>query len=181
MLFFTKSTAVRGQAPTPVKAPAVLLSREPLSTPTSDNPLPSLPLPIPQHPHSDEPPSPLHPLLKSLRQAIDGLPVDIPEATVSDALAVFSAPPFADPDNDKGPFRAIDSALNHVIGFGTSPESLKTLILHGHFGMDGLFSYLKSCIEDIKIEPVLLEGKIERLIEAMVLWYALIYLLSDKF
>ena len=90
---------------------------------------------------------------------------------MSDTLAAYAAPPTVDPDYDKGPWRSIDSALNHVIGFGATPELLKPLICRGHFGMDGLYMYFKLCIEDIKIEPALLEGKINHIVEAMVLWY----------
>jgi hypothetical protein len=126
-------------------------------------------------PAQSKPVEAIHPLLRSLQQAIRTLPHEVPEAVASDALAALSTPPAVDPDDDEGPFRAIDSALNCVIGYGATPTSLKPLIRRGHLGMDGVFDYLKSCIEDIKIEPCLLEGKIERLIEAMVLWYGLFY------
>jgi hypothetical protein len=159
----------------------VLLSREPPSTSTVNShpviPSTSLPLPSPAQP---QPVRALHPLLKSLQQAVNTLPHEVPEAVATDALAAFSAAPAVDPDDEEGPFRAIDSALNRVIGFGATSTSLKPLIRRGHFGMDGVFKYLRSCIEDIEIEPCLLEGKIERLVEAMILWYGLIYFLYSN-
>ncbi|KAF8154518.1 hypothetical protein B0H34DRAFT_809113 [Crassisporium funariophilum] len=164
--YFSKSTGVRGPVPTPVKAPA-LLSRKTTDIPPTVIPSSSTSLPLPTAAHYDAPS--LHPLLLSLRQVIDTLPGDIPEATTSDTLAIYAAPPTVDPDNDEGPWRAIDGMLNRVIGFGATPESLKALIRRGHFGIDGLYLYFKSCIEDIKIEPALLEGKIERVVEAMIL------------
>ncbi|KAF8150990.1 hypothetical protein B0H34DRAFT_825169 [Crassisporium funariophilum] len=164
--YFSKSTGVRGPVPTPVKAPA-LLSRKTTDIPPTVIPSSSTSLPLPTAAHYDAPS--LHPLLRSLRQVIDTLPGDIPEATTSDTLAIYAAPPTVDPDNDEGPWRAIDGMLNRVIGFGATPESLKALIRRGHFGIDGLYLYFKSCIEDIKIEPALLEGKIEWVVEAMIL------------
>ncbi|KAF8152002.1 hypothetical protein BJ912DRAFT_937969 [Pholiota molesta] len=128
-MFFGKATTVRGQAPTPVKAPSVLLSHKPLLTTTSnshpiDPPLP--PSPPAQHESAVQA---LHPLLKSLHQAISTLPHEVPEAIPSDSLAVFSVPPAVDPDDDEGPFRAIDGALNCVIGFGCEAEAHCSLLM----------------------------------------------------
>ncbi|KAF8160309.1 hypothetical protein BJ912DRAFT_1151048 [Pholiota molesta] len=170
MAFFKKATGgVRGEAvkPTAVKAPQPLFaasSRTVSHTPPTTSEITRTAAIFPQPDLSNQ-----HPLLRHLRHVIDTLPSSVPEGVQSDALAAYSSLPVIDPDDDEGPFHSIDSALNRIIGFGATAASLKPLIRRGQFGMDGLFRYLRVCIEDIKIEPVLLEGKIERLVDAMVL------------
>lgn len=55
-----------------------------------------------------------------------------------------------------------------MFGFGTSEDAIRALICRGPYGMDGVYRYLASCISDLNIGAGLFEGKIERLLNAMV-------------
>ncbi|KDR81053.1 hypothetical protein GALMADRAFT_91766 [Galerina marginata CBS 339.88] len=61
----------------------------------------------------------------------------------------------------------VDQALNRVIGYGATVDEISMLIRRGQFGMDGLCCWLEKCVSTLRIEEVLLENKVNRLVEAM--------------
>lgn len=68
-------------------------------------------------------------------------------------------------------WETIDRMLNRVFGYGVAVEQLTSIITRGPFGMDGMYNWVKVCIEELKIDEVLLDGKVQRLIDAMLLLY----------
>jgi len=63
----------------------------------------------------------------------------------------------------------VDQALNAVIVYARTTADIAGLICKGRNGMDRLCNWLEVCIEVLRINPVLLEGKMSRLLEAMAL------------
>ena len=61
-----------------------------------------------------------------------------------------------------------DSALNRVIGFGKTVDEIAKIIRRGPLGMDGFCRWLRALVYDLKVDESLLEGKVKRLIDAMI-------------
>ena len=99
------------------------------------------------------------------------MPAEVPYGADSDDLAIFSGSPRAYIQQDDEAWENLDPVLNQVIGYGATPEIISQRIGRGKFGMDGMYSWLKVCVEELNISEGLLEGKIERLIDAMLLLY----------
>lgn len=114
-------------------------------------------------------PSPASALFQRFRAVIDTLPHTVPVAVSADAFACFSGNPTIELGSDEDAWEVVDRALNRVIGYGVSTESVSRLIRRGDLGMNGLYRWLRICVTDLKIEEALLESKIGRLIDAMVM------------
>ena len=112
-----------------------------------------------------------------IRNATNSLSGTVPLTTAADTLAQFSRDPTIDEDDDDA-WQMVDRKLNRIIGFGATIEEISALIRHGKFGMDGLCIWLEKCVSTLRIE-VLLENKVNRLVEAMVL--LCLFIFSIKF
>jgi hypothetical protein len=108
-------------------------------------------------------------LIDRLRGATQRLPLTVPVGAEDDLLAQFSGAPFVDPSEYEDPWEMVDKVLNGVIGYGMSVAAVSAIIRRGRFGMDGLCDWLETCISEYGINPDLLEGKVERLLDAMSL------------
>ena len=106
-------------------------------------------------------------LLNQFKAAIDSLPLVISIGINSDDLAAFSGNPVALIGPDDEPWEILDQVLNWLISYGATPEGIQSIIQWGQFGMDGMYKWVKACIKDLHINELLLEGKIQQLIEAM--------------
>lgn len=120
----------------------------------------------------------LPPILQQLRALIDTLPLDVPEGTdPSEPLAVFAIHPrLYIPDDAELPIPEgeeawiyLDPVLNNVLGYEKKAADIASLICRGTLGIEGLFAFLLACVEEIGIGTVLLEGKVERLCDALEL------------
>ena len=109
------------------------------------------------------------PLFQRFRTLINTLPHTVPVAVSTDSFACFSGNPIIELGADEDVWEVVDKALNRVIGYGVSTESVSRLIRRGDLGIDGLYRWLRICVTDLKIEEALLESKIGRLIDAMVM------------
>ena len=67
------------------------------------------------------------------------------------------------------PWESLDPALNIAIGYSVSVEEIARIIRRGGYGMDGMYRWLDKCVVELKVDEKLLEMKIQRLIDAMVL------------
>ncbi|KAF4615995.1 hypothetical protein D9613_011212 [Agrocybe pediades] len=107
-------------------------------------------------------------LLARLSRIISGLPETVAIGLPSDILAGFRGRPqdLLDPDDE--PWEVIDKTLNRVIGFGATKEDVMGIIRRGEYGMDAMFGWLEACIRDLRVDEGLLEGKVNRLIDAMI-------------
>jgi hypothetical protein len=74
-----------------------------------------------------------------------------------------------DPDEYEEPWKMVDKTLNGVIGYGMTVAAVSAIIHWGRFGMDSLCNWLEKCISEYKINPDLLEGKVQRLLDAISL------------
>jgi hypothetical protein len=106
-------------------------------------------------------------LMDQLRVATGRLPITVSVGTEDDILAQFSGAPFVDPNEYEDPWEMVDKTLNGVIGYGMSVAAVSAIIQRGRFGMDGLCDWLETCISEYGISPDLLEGKVQRLLDAM--------------
>jgi len=104
-----------------------------------------------------------------VKPVIDSLPAEVPYGVDSDDVAIFAGSPRAYIQQADEAWENLDPLLNQVIGYGATPETLSQRIRRGKFGMDGMYTWLKVCVEELNISEGLLEGKIERLIDAMLL------------
>ena len=93
--------------------------------------------------------------------------------TEVDILARFSGTPFVDLDEYDDTWEMVDRTLNEVIGYNMSVAAVSAIIRRGKFGMDGLCNWLETCISEYGINPELLEGKVDRLLDVINLLYVL--------
>ncbi|KAF7970371.1 hypothetical protein HWV62_24292 [Athelia sp. TMB] len=107
--------------------------------------------------------------LQQLQTAVRRLPISVGLALPSDELARFSGDPVAAAEGFDDPWEMVDQALNSVIGFGKNEDEISRLVRRGPLGMDGLCNWLARCIAELKVDPILLEGKMQRLINAIQL------------
>ena len=102
-----------------------------------------------------------------LCNATESLPESVPLATAADTLAQFSGD-LSLGEDDEDAWQMVDQALNRIIGYGGTVDEISTLIWCGEFGIDGLCCWLEKCVSTLRIEEVLLENKVNHLVEAMV-------------
>lgn len=112
----------------------------------------------------------LSPLFLRFQSHIRGLPSTVQDGVVGEPLAEFSGHLRLHIQDDMEDWECLDPLLNRVIGADVKTVDIATFIRCGRLGMDGLFAWLLACVNDLKLSEGLLEGKIERLVEAMVLW-----------
>lgn len=110
-----------------------------------------------------------HKILHDLSRAINSLPDTVPLALPSDAIYAFSSTP-SDLilDGQDAWEDIVNPTLDRAFGFGTTQQSIRDFIRRGEHGMYAVHRYFKACIQDLHIDAGLLEGKVERLVEAMV-------------
>ena len=108
-------------------------------------------------------------LIDQLRAATQELPNSIAIGTEEDILAQFAGPPIFDPNEHDDTWEMVDKTLNGVIGYGMSVAAVTAIIWRGVFGMEGLCTWLETCISEYRVDPVLLEGKVQHLLDAMSL------------
>ena len=107
-------------------------------------------------------------LLSKLERVSISLPLSTPEGTEIDALARFSGNPVLELEAGQDAWEMADRALNGAIGYGKTVEEIAQIIRRGPRGMDGLCKWLRILVSELQVDEVLLEGKIKRLISAMV-------------
>ncbi|GJE96106.1 hypothetical protein PsYK624_122990 [Phanerochaete sordida] len=125
-----------------------------------------------QEPAEDEDlPSPLAtaspPLIARLREAIQRLPSTVPLAQPQDILARFAGSPRDAIPAGEDVWEVLDQVLNNVIGYDTSTADVAGFIRRGPHGVDALCRWIEECIVDLKIAEALLEGKVNKVIDAI--------------
>jgi hypothetical protein len=117
-----------------------------------------------------------HPLITRLCALSSQLPEDIPIGQESDPFAIFSGDPqesiVANSNDDPWEY-VVDPALNRVIGFGVSARQIADIIKRGPFGIDGFCQWIKICMVELEVSPVLLEMRLVRVFDALKLLYVL--------
>ena len=113
--------------------------------------------------------SPPSALFQSLKNCIDTLPTTVESASKTNILARFSGDPILEVEEGTDPWESLDPALNIVVGYGASVEEIAGIIRRGDYGMDGMYQWLKKCVTVLNVDEVLLEKKVQRLIDAMIL------------
>ena len=76
--------------------------------------------------------------------------MEVPYDVDSDDLAVFAGSPRTHFQQDDEAWENLDSLLNQVIGYVATPETISQRIRQGKFGVDGMYTWLKVCIEEPK-------------------------------
>jgi hypothetical protein len=117
-------------------------------------------------------------MLQRFRALVSNLPPSVPTACPTDVLAQFGgdllamARPVINAGED--PWEVvIDPLLNRTIGYGKSVVQIAEIVKRGDLGMDGFCNWISVCLDELKISPSLLEMKLERIFDAMVLLYVL--------
>lgn len=107
-------------------------------------------------------------LLSELERMSVSLPLSIPEGTEMDVLARFSGNPVSELEAGQDGWEMADRVLNGAIGYGKTIEDIAKIIRRGPLGMDGLCKWLRVLVSELQVDESLLEGKVNRLIGAMV-------------
>lgn len=90
--------------------------------------------------------------------------------TPDDRLAEFSGGPQTVLRGDEAWEEDLNKALDRVIG-GKSAVDMTEFICRGHYGMDGVCSWIKACITQLDVPFTPFIPRIERFMEAMKLVY----------
>jgi hypothetical protein len=85
-----------------------------------------------------------------------------------DVLARFSGNPVLELETGQDAWEMADGALNGTIGYDKTVGDIAKIIRRGPRGMDGLCTWLRILVCELRVDEILLEGKIKRLIGAMV-------------
>lgn len=116
-------------------------------------------------------------LLQRLKQCTKTLPRDVPLASApseSNPLSAFAYPPNTDTalrGDAAWEDLKLDRVLNNLCGYNMSAETFKERVVQGPYGMDGVCTWIETCIRRLALTSVHLEGKIECMIGGMKLRY----------
>ncbi|KAF9536471.1 hypothetical protein CPC08DRAFT_771554, partial [Agrocybe pediades] len=116
-------------------------------------------------PPNRQTPSPL----SLLKQVISTLPDTVQTATPNDYLARYASNPRDELDDDSDVWEMADHALNVSFGFGKTAEEISSYVRRGQYGMDAVFQWMERLVKELGVSEALLEGKVERIIEALLL------------
>ena len=108
-------------------------------------------------------------ILAKLEKAIGSLPF-LPDASESDEIAVFSGTVPTDLAKDEA-WEFLDPMLNHFLGFNRTTESIYNKLWGGARGLSAMVRYLEEFVGWYEIDGTLLEGKIQRLVNAIQTQY----------
>ena len=108
-------------------------------------------------------------LLSELERVSGSLPLSTPEGMELDILSRFSGNPVSELEAGQDPWETADRALNGAIGYDKTVEDITKIIRRGPRGMDGLCKWLRILVSELQVDEILLEGKINRLISAVVM------------
>ena len=124
-------------------------------------------------------PSKGHPLITRLRALVASLPTSVPIGTDNDEFACFVVDlmTMVQPGNDLWE-DVINPTYDWVIGFGRSALDIVGLIRRGQYRMVGFCNWSEACIERLDILPSLLEGRLGKVMQAMINMYVYYYLLA---
>jgi len=104
-------------------------------------------------------------ILDRFHSKIEGLPETIPEASTSHAVAVFSFNPVGCVDAGEDAWEKWDGPLNRLLQ--RDPEQLHDLVVQGERGLIGLHNFLHYLVTMHGVNGVLIEMKVERLLNAI--------------
>jgi hypothetical protein len=99
----------------------------------------------------------------------ENLPDTVPLGLPEDSLAALSYSPKDLLLDDQDAWEdVVNPTLDRILGFGVTSDAIRDLIRRGRYGMDSVYRYFHTCVHDLGIHAGLFEGKIERLLAAMV-------------
>jgi hypothetical protein len=107
-------------------------------------------------------------VLLTLRERVEKLPRTVPVAKKTHILAAYSQSPqnlTSDIRNDADVWETWDQKLN--VFLQRNNDDLKQLVVRGKFGLIGLVDFFEHLVRDRKVAEGLIEGKVERLINAI--------------
>lgn len=121
--------------------------------------------------------TPPHPLLRRLQAAAASLPDSIPLGVESEDLDnmfhSFGFPPNIVVEDGADAWEDFVNPTFHAFQ-GRSPAQIAEELRRGQFGVDGLCHWVETSFGPLKVHPDLLKDRVERIIQAMVLWYVLL-------
>jgi hypothetical protein len=116
-----------------------------------------------------EVPAPSALLISRLRNLAANLPASVPLGSENEPLSCFATSPVDSiPPGEDAWESVINPTLDRVIGFGKSTPEIASFIRRGPLGMDGFCNWITACIEDLGISTDILEGRLERVMQAMI-------------
>lgn len=110
-------------------------------------------------------------LLESLKSALNWLPASLPDATADDTLAQHfgkGSLPKDPPTSTDDIFETIvNPTLDRVLGSNFKNHEITAMLRGGPLGLDAVYEWLHTVIHVYGISYLLLEGRINRLIDAI--------------
>ena len=106
-------------------------------------------------------------LLEEIRTKSECVPSAVLEGSAIDALAQFSADPTLYLSCNE-PWENVNGILHGGFGYDATVEDLVKLIRCGPYGIVGFTNWVEACIRIVKIDGVLLENRLEKILEAVV-------------
>ena len=107
-------------------------------------------------------------MLLTLKEKVENLSQTVPVANKTHILAGYSQSPHtltSDIQNDADVWETWDRKLN--VFLQGNNDDLKHLVVRGKFGLMGLVRFFEHLVRDHKVNEVLLEGKVKRLMDAI--------------
>jgi len=92
----------------------------------------------------------------------------LPDVSDSDEIAAFSENVPTDLVKEEA-WEYLDPMLNRFLGFNRTPESIFNALRGGERGLPAMVKYLKEFVGLYDIDGALLEGKVQRLVNAIQL------------
>lgn len=107
-------------------------------------------------------------LIRRLERAARDVPSSVPVAAEGDEFGIWGGKPeLYYPPGCEDVWETVDGVLNRVVGYGRSVDDIASIIRRGPDGIDGLLTTLEYLVRVHSIKGALLEGKINRILEAI--------------
>lgn len=108
-------------------------------------------------------------LLKKLHKLACSLPQNVPEAIEKDYGIASAFQEFINKEtNPDEAWEIADGALNIICGADVDPKVIASGIRRGPKGLTRLVEWIQNGVDDFGLEPGMLEGKLQRLCEAVL-------------
>lgn len=85
-------------------------------------------------------------------------------------MAGFAYAPSLPEDVDRrDDWQFFEQPFNILFGFGTQVDEIAVLMERGEYGVEGLCRWLESVVREFGVDAGLLEGKLERIMTALLI------------
>lgn len=106
-------------------------------------------------------------MIAQIREKSQHLPSSVPEGTAIEPLALFSGDATLAIGECSEPWERVNGILHDAFGYDASVDDIVKIIRRGPYGILPFTIWVETCIRVVKIDGILVESRLERILEAV--------------